>query len=312
MSIAKTPSAEIAYKGFVQTRTNESLQTTITYQSTEEKLHAMVGATSGWEINKSYGDYGTLDKITIKQEAGPFWHADLQYNKPLKNGITINIGDANKPTESQLTVTMLEQSIKTNKNYTLIWDNYLAAKDGATNVPTEAQLTGLTKAQAIALVDNNPDLMWLEDKSQLPEEKWDDANQTYVKWKIAVYPTKEGIDYYVTPTYEITEYARHSNKENAAWSMATRNGRLKYPVNGDFGLEKKFFSGDAAQGIYHWLCLGGDLNFDGKYWVARCVYRWSPDDNGWDTELYDVADGGYGTPENGIINPILPNNNGGN
>ena len=77
MSIAKTPSAEIAYKGFVQTRTAENLQTTITYQSTEEKLHAMVGATSGWEITKPYGDYGTLDKITIKQEAGPFWHADL-------------------------------------------------------------------------------------------------------------------------------------------------------------------------------------------------------------------------------------------
>ena len=80
MSIAKTPSAELTYKGFTQTRTNENLQTVITYQSTEQKLNAMItGAnheTSGWNIGMS-GVYGNLDKITMKQEEGPFWHADL-------------------------------------------------------------------------------------------------------------------------------------------------------------------------------------------------------------------------------------------
>lgn len=309
MSIAKTPSAEIAYKGFVQTRTAENLQTTITYQSTEEKLHAMVGATSGWEITKSYGDYGTLDKITIKQEAGPFWHADLQYNRPLKSGITISSGEDKKPTESQLTVVMLELSIKTHKNYTLIWDNYFIAKETAQGTPTLETVEGWTKAEAEQYVATNTDFQFIEDKSQLPEEKWDDTTQTYVKWKIVYYPTKQGIDYYKVPTYELTEYAKHSDKVNAAWSLSIKSGKLKFPQNGDFGLEATY---PAANNGRRWLCLGGDLNYDGKYWIARCTYQWANDENGWDSDMYEepsAQDGGYNTSYP-IPNSLMPQTSG--
>ena len=49
---------------------------------------------------------------------------------------------------------------------------------------------------------------------------------------------------------------------------------------------------------------GGNINYDGKYWVAQCTYIWSPDPNRWQTDIYDVADDGYGAnfTKNSIFN----------
>lgn len=298
MAIASTTSAVLTYKGFVQTRTAENLQTTVTYQSTEEKLiNCITGGTWSIGMSSSLG-YGNLDKITMKQEEGPFWHADLQWNRPLSAGIIITTGDSNKPTESSLTVTMIEMSLKTLPNYAAIWTDYLAERSDNTTTPTLADVQALTGDLSIQLTNNNKKLKWLRDKTQLPDSQWDDATSAMVDWNILYEPTKQGIDYYMVPTYEITEYSKSSSKNNVAWSLATRSGRLKFPQNGDFGLEAKFFPSDASSNPpkYHWLCLGGDVNFDGKYWVARCTYRWSPDANGWDQDMYSVASGGYGNP----------------
>lgn len=320
MSIAKTPSAEISYKGFTQTRTNENLQTVITYQSTEQKLNNMItGAnhqTSGWSIGMS-GVYGNLDKITMKQEEGPFWHADLQWNQPLNNGLIITTGDRAKPTYSSLQVNMMQKSIKELPKYADIWDHYLAYRsDYSGTAYTSATLVQISGALRTTNdpTKNEPALKWINDKSDKPEDETDDEGNI-LTWDIMVEPTKMGRDYYVYPVYEITEYARHSTSGNAAWSMATRSGRLKFPINGDFGLENKFFPGDASSNKYHWLCLGGDLSFDGKYWVARCTYRWSPDPNGWQLDMYEVAIDGYGNPAqsgNDIFDQVTGGNNSGN
>lgn len=316
MSVAKTPSAEITYKGFTQTRTNENLQTVITYQSTEQKLNNMITgvnhSVSGWNIGMS-GVYGNLDKITMKQEEGPFWHADLQWNQPLNNGIIITTGDRAKPTYSTLQVSMMQRSLQELPNYAYIWTKYLAKRSDNTSLPTSTALLALTGTamETNDPTNTDPTLKWINDKTDLPETEYDDEGNE-LKWSIAYKPTKLGRDYYVYPVYQLTEYARHSSSGNAAWSMATRSGRLKFPQNGDFGLEKKFFPNDASATPpkYHWLCLGGDLSFDGKYWVARCTYRWSPDASGWDQDMYTVADGGYGNVNSG--NDIFSQVTGGN
>lgn len=302
MSIAKTPSAEITYKGFQQTRTNENLQTIITYQSTQEKLDDMITGenhtTSGWYITMS-GAYGNLDKITMKQEEGPFWHADLQWNQPLNNGLIIETGDRNKPTYSTLQVNMMQRSVQELPKYAYIWTKYLAKRSDNSSLPSLDSLLALTGAAMETNDPTNTDatLKWINDKTDLPEDEVDDQGNK-LTWTVAYKPTKLGRDYYVYPVYQITEYARHSTSANAAWSMTTRSGRLKFPINGDFGLENKFFPNDTSSQPpkYHWLCLGGDVNFDGKYWVARCTYRWSPDPNGWQLDMYNVADDGYGDP----------------
>lgn len=315
MSIAKTPSAEITYKGFVQTRTNENLQTVITYQSTQQKLDSMITGNNQtkWTIGMS-GVYGNLDKITMKQEEGPFWHADLEWNQPLNNGIIITTGDSNKPIYSTLQVSMMDMSLETLPNYAYIWTKYLAVRSDNTTNPQKSELLALTGdvRETNDPTKTNPKLKWINDKTDLPEPEVDDEGNP-VTWSILYEPTKMGIEYYTTPTYELTEYARHSTSANAAWSMVTKNGRLKFPQNGDFGLEKKFYPNDASANPpkYHWLCLGGDLSFDGKYWVARCTYRWSPDDNGWDQDMYQVATGGYGNINSGgdIFDQAAPHNN---
>lgn len=318
MSIAKTPSAELTYKGFTQTRTNENLQTVITYQSTEQKLNDMITgvnhSVSGWDIGMS-GVYGNLDKITMKQEEGPFWHADLQWNQPLNNGLIITTGDRAKPTYSSLQVSMMQKSIKELPKYADIWDHYLAARSDYSGSLTLNDLLALSGAARTTNdpTKNSSTLKWINEKTDLPEDQTDDQGNK-LTWYVLFEPTKLGIDYYVYPVYEITEYARHSTSANAAWSMATRSGRLKFPQNGDFGLENKFFPNDtqANPPKYHWLCLGGDLSFDGKYWVARCTYRWSPDTNGWQLDMYEVAIDGYGNPAqsgNDIFTQAAPNNN---
>lgn len=296
MAIASTTSAVLNYKGFVQSRTAENLQTTQTWQSTEQKLSSMIdNHTSGWWIGMS-GTYGNLDKITFKQEEGPFWHADLQWNRPLSGGVIINIGDVSKPTESQLTISMIEMSLKTLPNYSPIWTYYFAERSDNTINYDMTDLLALSGAyrQQNDPTNTNKKVRWLRDKSQLPDSEWADAASGMVDWRILYDPTKMGIDYYLVPTYEITEYAKHSSKENAAWSMSTRSGKLKFPQNGDFGLEARYPT--TLSGGRRWLCLGGDISFDGKYWIARCTYRWANDENGWDKDLYQEPspqEGGY-------------------
>ena len=299
MSIAKTPSAELTYKGFTQTKTAENLQTVITYQSTEQKLNSMISGNNDtkWNIGMS-GVYGNLDKITMKQEDGPFWHAELQWNNPLSGGLVINWGDKSKPTESTLTVTMLEMSLQTAPNYRKIWNWYLVAKQGAENIPTLQTLLSSDEDASNALTNGRTDLKWIKDSSELPEPEWSDTASAFIPWNIEYKPTKQGIEYYVIPTYEITEYAKHGTKEHAAWSMSTRSGKLKFPQNGDYGLEARYPAETDAEGRTgrRWLCMGGGVSFDGKNYIAQCTYRWSNEPTGWDNDLYHeptAQEGGY-------------------
>lgn len=60
--------------------------------------------------------------------------------------------------------------------------------------------------------------------------------------------------------------------------MAKRAGRVSSPSQGDFGITANFGG--------NWLCEGGSVSYDGKYWIATCTYTHSPSKNGWDEDLY--------------------------
>ena len=97
-------------------------------------------------------------------------------------------------------------------------------------------------------------------------------------WKKIANMTKPGVENYSYPVYTLTERSKHGSKKQAGWALAKKAGEIAVPTAGDFDIVKKF-GGD-------WLCEGGTVSYDGRYWVATCVYTHSPDIGGWDKDLY--------------------------
>jgi hypothetical protein len=95
-------------------------------------------------------------------------------------------------------------------------------------------------------------------------------------WKLVKDKQKPGYEGYDYPIYELTESSKHSSKKAAGWAIAKKAGKISDPDNGDFGIKSKL-GGD-------WLCEGGQISFDGKYWIASCTFAHSPD--GWDQDIY--------------------------
>ena len=335
---------EIKYQGFQQNYTTESLQTIITYQSGREALENNIQATTGtyiqgkWRCGQQY-DYGRLDSINLQQDQGPFWNATLTFSQPLSSGIIITTGggDDKKATQNSLTVRMLSRQIEQHPNYRYYWNHILIRKSNFTSVSVGgytydistpagvvnlyAAMNNASKEDSITMaqdVVNNSSgaVKWIEDASQLPTETQtvEDTSTTpattkKVSWQIACMQTKAGVEYYQIPTYEVTEYSKHVNRNDAAWSIAQKSGKPRFPTYGDFGLQNKFYPGDAASGVFHWLCLGGNINFDGKYWVAQCTYQWAGG-SGWDTEIYPCTTEDYDYDDkNDIFTQAAPNNN---
>ena len=103
------PNVEMEYKGFTQTRTDDTLNTQITYQSTKEKLQSVM--TTTYKVGTNDATYGRIDRLNLTQDAGPFWNLVVEYNQPLSAGIIITTGNDNKATQNSLTVRMLSLPI---------------------------------------------------------------------------------------------------------------------------------------------------------------------------------------------------------
>lgn len=299
------PNVELKYKGFEQNRTDQSLNTQITFQSTQQKLQDVMSTT--YKVGTQDATYGRIDSLKLTQDAGPFWNLIVTYNQPLSAGVIITTGNDDKATQNSLTVRMLSLPIESHPNYKYIWNHSLASNYGSSQI-AYSEISGLNAQQAADFAAaHSGRVRWISNDSQLPTEPLVVENEgsedvfTYY-WKVEFEMTKPGVTSYDFPTYEIVQNARHKSRNNAAWSLATKSGKLKFPTYGDFGLQSKFYPSDATNQKYHWLCLGGGVNFDGKYWIANCTYQWSPDPNGWDLQMYEVASGGYSKNNN---NPIL-------
>lgn len=75
----------------------------------------------------------------------------------------------------------------------------------------------------------------------------------------------------------MTESSKHGSEKQAGWVIKQKMGKIVKPENGDFDIVKKYGG--------NWLVTGADISYDGKYWISKCTYLYSPD--GWDEELYD-------------------------
>lgn len=307
---------KIKQQGFSQNCTADSIQTTITYQSREPVLTGKIWTPQHdgeWKCGQNDVNYGRLDSINLQQADGPFWNATLTYTQPLSTNIivTTDNNDNKNATTNSLNIRMLSLPLEKNPNYVYTWNHILIGLSGY--APTTAavqniELSSISRENAINLYNEHSNcIRWIRDVSQLPTQPQKISVETpsetpgedpvitteSYRWYIMYDMSKPGVEYYQIPTYEITESTKHKSRNNAAWCAAQRSGRLKFPTFGDFGLTKYYYT-NPSPSCYYWLCQGGGISYDGKYWVAQCTYIWSPDLSGWDQQLYDVADGGYG------------------
>lgn len=321
---------KIKQQGFSQNCTSDSIQTTITWQSREPVLTGKIWTpqhNGEWKCGQNY-TYGRLDSINLQQADGPFWNATLTYTQPLSTNIivTTDSNDNKDATSNYLNIRMLSLPLEKNPNYVYTWNHMLIGLSGYSQTETIWQqvsgtLSSISRNEAINLYNEHSDcIRWIRDISQLPTEPQKKTTETpsetpgedpivtveNYKWYIMYDMKKPGVEYYQIPTYEITESTKHKSRNNAAWCAAQRSGRLRFPTFGDFGLTKHYHSDQAVPNpsCYYWLCQGGGISYDGKYWIAQCTYIWSPDPYGWDQQLYDVSELGYGDDftKNSIFN----------
>lgn len=93
--------------------------------------------------------------------------------------------------------------------------------------------------------------------------------------------TKPGIETYDYPVYEMTQYGKHKNKSQAGWAVSSKIGKTAKPTKGDFGIDAKLAG--------NWLCEGGQVRHNGKYWVSALTYVFSGNGKNWDDDIYPSA-----------------------
>lgn len=169
---------------------------------------------------------------------------------------------------------MLSLPLQKSKNYKVNWNYHLATR-GSQPLPDwwyTAKTTLLSDADA-------QNYKWCKDISELPTQTGSDGKKI---WKIFKRKTKEGVESWSYPIYQLTETSKHSSKAQAGWCVSAKSGKIDHPDNGDFGIVQKLGG--------NWLCEGGSISYDGKHWIASRTYAHSPD--GWDADLYSEVQGG--------------------
>lgn len=72
----------------------------------------------------------------------------------------------------------------------------------------------------------------------------------------------------------MTQYGKHKNKSDAGWAVSNKAGKTAKPAKGDFGIDGKLKG--------NWLCEGGSVRHNGKYWVSALTYVFSGNGKNWD------------------------------
>jgi|GEM_PF-5182866 len=200
----------------------------------------------------------------MRQSEGPFHELELNWESCHRNGIRLRIDGHHGPEEHTLDISMTMLPLERNAQYRTCWNYCLAAKD------TDTVPSWWSSATDPILTENQREhYRWIRNPDTpafLPEE-WH-----LLKMRTM---TAEG---FLMPSYVITEYTHYRSIEKAAWAATQKAGKLCTPELGDFGLN-----------LGLWLCLGGQVTYDGKRWTARILYKSSPDPSGWSNVLYETA-----------------------
>lgn len=280
--------ASIKYCGLTVEETKSERLTTVVLQGSKELLKELQETT--YKVGTNHPEYGHIQKTRLFNSGqGPIHNLELTYSIDLLGpGYSSATGSGYGPKSSELSMNMLQIDLekvpdyRKNWNYNLystklnaalpaFWSTADYENDGITGTAYEYPDDGITDPLS------NTYYEWAKVKSDLSALTHDGKKYG---WHLVKRMTKPGVEVFSYPVYTLTEIAKHANKAQAAWIISRRAGRISVPIYGDFGIVEKF------QG--NWLCEGGSLSYDGRYWLATLNYTHSPNKTGWDQQLYDV------------------------
>lgn len=265
---------QIKYRGVTREKSSDEFITTIIYQGSKEVCEE---ALKHFRVNTTNKEYGNLESVRMTQDAGPFWNIEVHYSTENDT----SKGSGYGPNQSELNVRMISMPLESKKNYHKRWNfNLYATKK---NAPTpdfwntadyendgirgDYEYGGGDPSQA----PKGAYYCWGKNYSDCP------ALPQGSNWFKIKKMTKPGIESYDYPSYELTERNKHTTQQRAGWAIAKKSGKIAKPENGDFGITSKY-GGD-------WLCEGGTISWNGRYWESQISYLYSP--TGWDQSIYN-------------------------
>lgn len=277
----------ISFKGETYSKDlGNAIKRQLVYQSTKNVLLPVAESLT---IGSYDNDYKYLISWDLKQDGtGPFWNLFVNYSNENPYNITVNIGETapSTPNIHTCNIVMKSMPLQTLNNYRYIWnhtliylDTYVAGTTTSYPKPAQNTVIGLSAANQNDFINNsNGHLKWIKEPNEIPTEpvyQTQTVNGEEVEvphyWKIAYESTKPGVDYYQMPTYEITQSTR--SKAIPSWWRTDKQPGKRYDPTEKFSIA----GGD-------WLCLGGQIRYDGKAYEASVSYQWTPGE--WDPDLY--------------------------
>ena len=234
-----------------------------TYYGTREEVEERsAGLTVGGRDNS--GEFELVSWRT-RQIGGPVYEIELVWEKMNTAGNLRFLIGRHGPKEHSLDVTVMSVPLERHPDYRTNWNYCLAAKE-----TDETPAWWSTATDPVLNEQQRANYRWVKTPNAVSA-----LGQT---WHLLKMPTMNS-ETWLMPSYTITEYSRHCGLRDASWAAAARAGKICEPALGDFGVS-----------VVNWLNLGGQIYPDGRRYVAKVIYKASPDPAGWSTTLYESAD----------------------
>ena len=261
--------------------------------------------------------------MKMTQDEGPFWNVTIIWSiDPAGPNQTAGHSQYG-PNYSTLSMNMLSLPLESHKDYLCCWNHNLYATRSYNEMNSSTQAAAQSILKNAGIDDGEIDdkitntqyeynysnmkaanssttfFCWGKSPSDCPTIDHELNSAFEGDWILLKWMAKPGVDHFSYPTYTLTERSRHYTRNNAGWVMTKKAGKISMPTYGDFGITKSI-SGN-------WLCEGGDISYDGKYWIATRNFTHSPDVllSGWDPDLYDIELSGMNPGLTGEMNSDL-------
>lgn len=254
---------KLKHKSIVRSKDSGGASYREIYYGTRDEVEERSAALAIGDRDQS-GEYELVSWRT-RQIGGPVYEIELNWeNLNAGSNLRFLIG-RHGPKEHTLDVTVMPVPLERHSGYRTNWNYCLAAK-GTDVVPA----WWTTATDPVLTAEQRASYRWVKTPQSVTSlgESWH-----LLKMPILPYET------WLMPSYTITEFSRHCTLRDASWAAAACAGKICTPALGDFGV-----------GVANWLNLGGQIHPDGRRYIAKVIYKASPDPAGWDATLYETAE----------------------